>query len=131
MSALEWAAQQAQLLGATLVVLAAWEWPVNYGWTLPFPSDFDPRREAQDMVRRAVAPLAAAHPGVPVETMVVEGHPAPALVAASGQADLLVVGSRGHGGLAGLLLGSVSEHCVTNAHCPVMVVRQDGTGSQG
>jgi nucleotide-binding universal stress UspA family protein len=46
------------------------------------------------------------------------------LVAASKGADLLVVGSRGHGEFAGMMIGSVSEHCATNAHCPVLVLRE-------
>lgn len=68
-------------------------------------------------------PLRAKHPGVKIESRVVEGHPAPVLVEASKGADLLVVGSRGHGEFAGMLLGSVSEHCVSNAPCPVLVLR--------
>ena len=58
------------------------------------------------------------HPDVEIDMNVVEGHAAPALVDASRGADLLVVGSRGHGEFVGVLLGSVSEPCVTNAHCP-------------
>ena len=52
----------------------------------------------------------------------VEGHPAGILIEASAQADLLVVGSRGHGGFVGALLGSVSHRCVAHALCPVVVV---------
>ena len=55
------------------------------------------------------------------------GHPAQALIEASREADLLVVGSHGHGAFTGMLVGSVSIHCVTNAFCPVVVVR----GSNG
>lgn len=51
------------------------------------------------------------------------GHPAEVLVDESKAADLLVVGSRGHGAITGVLIGSVSIHCVTHAHCPVVVVR--------
>ena len=59
---------------------------------------------------------------------VVEGNPAQVLLDASDGADLLVVGSRGHGGFAEALLGSVSQHCVHHAHCPVVVIRgQDMT----
>ena len=58
-----------------------------------------------------------------IDPRVVNGHPAPILVEASKGADLLVVGSRGHGEFVGMLIGSVSEYCATNAHCPVLVHR--------
>jgi len=54
---------------------------------------------------------------------VVEGPPAPTLVEASHRADLLVVGSRGHGEFTGMLIGSVSNHCASHAHCSVVVHR--------
>ena len=57
-----------------------------------------------------------------IERRVVEGAPATVLVDESRQADLLVVGSRGHGGFAGLLLGSVSQQCAHHAACPVVIV---------
>jgi nucleotide-binding universal stress UspA family protein len=122
-AALEWAFRQAELTGSTLEVIATWEWPTNYGWAFPFPSGYDPKLDVQKMLSDAVAPLLPTHADVPVQTTVVEGHPAPVLVAASKGADLLVVGSRGHGEFAGMLIGSVSEHCATNAHCPVLVLR--------
>ena len=75
------------------------------------------------MLNDVLKPVRAAHPGISIDPSVIEGHPAPLLVKASSGADLLVVGSRGHGEFAGMLLGSVSEHCVTNAHCPVLVLR--------
>jgi nucleotide-binding universal stress UspA family protein len=53
----------------------------------------------------------------------VEGNPAKVLIDQSGQADLLVVGSRGHGGFAGMLLGSISQHVSAHADCPVVVIR--------
>ena len=79
--------------------------------------------DSQKMLNDAMAPLLVIHADVPVQTTVIEGHPAPVLVAASKGADLLVVGSRGHGEFAGMLIGSVSEHCAANAHCPVLVLR--------
>jgi nucleotide-binding universal stress UspA family protein len=94
-TAVEWAARQAELTGATLEVLMTWEWPANYGWSLALPSDYDPQGDTETLLDRAMAPVRAAHPTVPVEPTVLEGHPAPVLVKASHGADLLVVGSRG------------------------------------
>ncbi len=122
-AALTWAARQAELTGSTVEAITTWEWPTNYGWAYPFPSDYDPARDAQTMLTDIVDTLRVAHPDVPVQWTVVEGHPAPVLVEASKGADLLVVGSRGHGAFTGMLIGSVSEHCVANAYCPVLVLR--------
>ena len=83
----------------------------------------DPEAEARKVLDSAVGDLQKAHPQVEIRSSVVEGIPAHVLVEASNDADLLVVGSRGHGEVAGLLIGSVSEHCVTHAHCPVLVMR--------
>lgn len=68
---------------------------------------------------------------MPVTGSVVESHPAEALLKAAEGADLLVVGSRGHGGFAGMLLGSVSSQTVHHAHCPVLVVRAGGGEARG
>jgi nucleotide-binding universal stress UspA family protein len=122
-AAVEWALRQAKLTGSSLEVITTWEWPTNYGWAYPFPPEYDPKVDAQKMLSDALAPLLVAHPDVPVTSTVVEGHPAPVLVAASKSADLLVVGSRGHGEFLGMLIGSVSEHCATNALCPVLILR--------
>jgi nucleotide-binding universal stress UspA family protein len=124
--ALGWAARQAVLTGARLKVITTWEWPTTYGGPLPYPSDWDPTADAQKVLAQAVELVRKDHPRIEVDTSVVEGHPAPVLVEASRGAELLVVGSRGHGEFVGMLLGSVSEHCVTNAHCPVLVHRRDG-----
>ena len=69
------------------------------------------------------APVSRAHPNITVRPRAVEGHPAHVLIEASRGAELLVVGSRGHGAFSGMVLGSVSQHCVTQAHCPVLVLR--------
>jgi len=58
-----------------------------------------------------------------MEIRVIDGHPAPVLVEASKGAELLVVGSRGHGEFVGMLIGSVSEYCAAHALCPVLVHR--------
>jgi nucleotide-binding universal stress UspA family protein len=121
--AVRWAARQAELTGSPLEVIMTWEWPASYGWPLPLPSDYDPASDAEKLVTEATAEVRKVHPDLQIRIRVVEGHPAPTLVEASRGADLLVVGSRGHGEFAGMLIGSVSEHCVTNAYCPVVVFR--------
>jgi nucleotide-binding universal stress UspA family protein len=75
------------------------------------------------MLQDVVARLAAEFPGVAVTTLVVEGHPGVALVAAAEHAGLLVVGSQGHNEIAGLVLGSVSQYCATHATSSVLVHR--------
>jgi nucleotide-binding universal stress UspA family protein len=67
---------------------------------------------------------------VAIRTTVVRGHPAQVLLETATGAYLLVVGSRGHGTFAGMLLGSVSQHCVQHAPCPVLVVPQETTLSR-
>ncbi len=102
-----------------------WEWPSSYGWAVPVPTDFDPEEDVRKALESAVAPVRAAHPDITVDPRVVSGHPAPILVEASKGAELLVVGCRGHGEFVGMLIGSVSEYCATNAHCPVLVHRRN------
>lgn len=126
LDALAWAARQADLTGSTLQIVMTWEWPSSYGWAVPIPDDFDPEADVRQAVDTAIAGLRAEHPDLVVDASLVNGHPAPALVEASKEADLLVVGSRGHGEFVGMLIGSVSEYCVTNAHCPVLVHRLPG-----
>ena len=121
--ALELAARQAELTGAILEVVTAWEWPTTYGAPLSLPEGFDPASDAKTVVDEAGRLVREAHPAVQTKLLVKEGHPAPILVEASKGASLLVVGSRGHGAFVGMVLGSVSEHCVTNAECPVLVFR--------
>jgi nucleotide-binding universal stress UspA family protein len=103
-------------------------WPEAYGLAdLPTIGDLkdDLRRTARRMVDDVVAeqPDLAA---VPLELHEVEGQPTRVLVEQSRDADLLVVGHRGRGGIASTLLGSVGLHCVLHAACPVIVVRLPG-----
>jgi nucleotide-binding universal stress UspA family protein len=109
--------------GADLEALMTWEWPESHGWSLPVPSEYDPAADSGRLLKEILEQVRKDHPTITIEPTILEGHPAPLLVKASEGADMLVVGSRGHGEFAGMLLGSVSEHCVTNAHCPVLVFR--------
>jgi nucleotide-binding universal stress UspA family protein len=122
-AALRWAADQAAATGSPLEILTVWDWPRSYGWVVPVPSDYDPAGEAGRLVAAAEEAVRAVHPEVACSSAVVQGLAALALVEASRRASLLVVGSRGHGEFAGMLIGSVSQHCVAHASCPVVVVR--------
>ncbi len=123
--ALRWAARQAELTGASLQAVTTWHLPVFiYGpGVLPFPADLDLGQESRLALDQIVTEVLGDHPKVKISTLVIEGHPAVQLLKAAEHAELLVVGSRGHGAYAGMLLGSVSEHCVTHSPCPVVVIR--------
>ena len=123
LGAVGWAGDYAAATGVPITLVAAWEWPTSYGWSIPMPADYDPAADAQRILDDAAARLRERHPSLAVETRPVEGPPAQVLVDASETAALLVVGCRGHGQLTGMIIGSVSERCVAHAHCPVLVYR--------
>ncbi len=81
------------------------------------------RENAEKIVADAVSSTVDPAGNVPVRARVAEGHAAQVLLDAAAGASVLVVGSRGHGGFTEALLGSVSQHCVQRALCPVVVVR--------
>jgi nucleotide-binding universal stress UspA family protein len=127
LSALRWAIRQAGLTGAVVDAVIAWHYPVPagvYGW-VPSGTEqgYDFREIAEKIVADAVSDALDPGSDVHVRAQVAEGNPARVLLDASAGADLLVVGSRGHGGFAEALLGSVSQHCVHYAPCPVVVIR--------
>lgn len=122
-AAVDWAVRQADLTGAVVEALTTWEWPNTYGVLLVVPEGYDPEADARTVLENSIEAARQSHPDVTIQPIVVHSHPAPALIEASRGADLLVVGSRGHGEFTGMLIGSVSEHCVSNSHCPVLVVR--------
>ncbi|MEW2620476.1 universal stress protein [Streptomyces sp. NPDC048106] len=125
--ALSWAVRQADLTGGWVEAVIAWDVPQFHGalgWLPPSSSDEAALAgRAQSELTAAVEEAAAAHPTVQVSTVVRYGSPASVLLEASRDAALLVVGSRGLGGFRGLLLGSVAQHCVQHAACPVLVLR--------
>ena len=121
--ALRWAARQAEFTSAVVDAIMAWRFPAFYGWAPVDSEDLDFPRFAEQALAHAVDEVFGPdHPDW-LRSRVAEGHAAQVLVEASADADLLVVGSRGHGGFTGLLLGSVSTYCVHHARCPVTVVR--------
>jgi nucleotide-binding universal stress UspA family protein len=119
----DWAARQAELTGFVLEAVISWEWPLTYGGGVLLPNDYDPATDAHKMLDHALEAVRLAYPDITIRPVVVEGHPAPVLVEAAKGADLLVVGSRGHGEFSGMLLGSVSQHCTHHVSCPITIVR--------
>ena len=127
--ALRWAARQAQMTGAKLRSVMTWEYPTSFGWAPPYPSEFDPELDSHKALDAIVEEALGTDCPVDVESVVVEGDPATELLKAAKGADLLVVGSRGHGAFTSMLLGSVSQRCMTHASCPVMVVHGHGAAA--
>jgi nucleotide-binding universal stress UspA family protein len=128
-AALAFAHEEARLRDATLRAVHAWQFGyidyTGFGGAAPaVGGDISELREAAAAALDATVREALPSPGdVKIEQRVVEGSAGAALVDESRNADLLVVGSRGHGGFAQLLLGSVSQQCAQHAACPVVIVR--------
>jgi nucleotide-binding universal stress UspA family protein len=130
-AALRWAVDEGRLRSEPVRAIHAWSYP-----PLPLAADpflpggghslelVDPGelREAASAFLAATVADAVDEPDQ-VEQVVLEGHPAEVLIEAAKEASLLVVGSRGHGGFTGALLGSVSQAAVNHARCTVAVVR--------
>ena len=120
LEALAWAVRFARSTHGRITAISAWQYP--YVASLDTPTYLEIPRACRQTLDAAVAASDAA-PDLPVMAKAPEGSPDDVLVQQSRDADLLVVGAHGHHGLVGLLLGSVSQHCVTKAACPVVVVR--------
>jgi nucleotide-binding universal stress UspA family protein len=128
-AAMRWALTQARLTDATVEAVTAWQDPAmsgfSYGWS-PMLYDGDSIATlTEKTLNETIAEVTAGRANgqrVEIKTRVVQGHPAQVMVKASAGARLLVLGSRGHSTFAGILLGSVSQHCVQHAPCPVVVI---------
>ena len=137
-AALRWAIAEARLRQTRLRAVHAWapdyragylgsgyaSMGGGYGYAGADADDYvsGVRRAAEEMLDHVMTEMAVEAGGVEIEREVVEGVAARALVEAASADDLLVVGSRGRGGFAGLLLGSVSQQCAHHARCPVVIV---------
>ena len=122
-AALGWAAAEAAAKPACVHALMVVEDPTPDMWIPHSPLD-DRLKIARQQLARLVGGARAEHPSVDIEPEVREGRPASLLLEEAKKADLLVVGNRGRGAVAGALLGSVSLHCVAQSPCPVVVVRE-------
>jgi len=123
--AMRYAADEALLRGCDLYLFHAFGWPLIYP---PFGAEYDPhdrgpRVAMLELLAQAGRDVERDHPHLRVHTRLVDGSPGGVLVAASRDAELLVVGHRGLGGFTGLLAGSVGIQAAGHAHCPVVVVR--------
>ena len=119
-AALRWAIHQAKLTGAIVEAVTAWQIPA--GSALVPPADMpDYQDDARTVLADAIAEVGTV--GVEIRPRVVKGPAGQVLVDAAEGAELLVVGCRGHSGLAEALLGSVGQHCVRHALCPVVIMR--------
>ncbi|HTX29614.1 MAG TPA: universal stress protein [Streptosporangiaceae bacterium] len=125
--ALRWAVRQAALTAGTVDAVIAWDIPVlvqGYGWVpLGVEELGDFEAEAKKTIEAVIGEEVEPGDQHLVTSRVVNGHPAQVLLDAASGADLLVVGSRGHGAFAEALLGSVGQYCVHHAHCPVLIIR--------
>ena len=125
-ASLRWAVEEAQAHGAEIIAVFVWQMPF-----LGMPGAFD-RDEMEELSKKFLnETLAQVLPQeqVPTTKLVAHGDVSESLIEASKGADLLVLGSRGRGGFAGLMLGSVSSECVQHASCPVVVIKRPTSSS--
>jgi nucleotide-binding universal stress UspA family protein len=125
--ALRWAIDYARLAGAEITAVIAWENTLGFGFV---PSgahslEHEARHALEHTVEKVIGE--EKEPVPPIEQKVIHGHSTPVLVEASRGARLLVVGDRGYGGFAGLLLGHCGENCARLAPCSVVIVRNTVT----
>jgi nucleotide-binding universal stress UspA family protein len=126
--ALRWAIAEARLRRVPVRAVHAWSYSqplvpsfVGYPYSAEsFGNAIDDRWQAEQRLERVTSELGEDRE---VERVLVEGSAAQVLIDAVGEADVLVVGSRGHGRFTNLLLGSVSQQCAQHASCPVVIVR--------
>jgi nucleotide-binding universal stress UspA family protein len=119
-AALRWAVSEAEFHKGEILAVFAWQLPL-----IAVPGAFD--RDEMERLCRAFVEGAVARvvttASVPITTLVAEGDVSASLIEAAKTADMLVLGSRGRGGFAGLKLGSVSQECAQHAACPVVIVK--------
>jgi nucleotide-binding universal stress UspA family protein len=127
--ALRWAQFLARATASTLEVVSVWQPYTDFGWIgagwATMPTDWNPAQDAERALAATVDEVFGEQRPAGLQLTVREGNAAQVLLQASEGARVLIVGSRGHGGFTGLLLGSVSAACTEHATCPVLVLHGD------
>jgi nucleotide-binding universal stress UspA family protein len=124
-AALSWAGHYGAATGAAVWALHIWHYPTSAalppGVTPPQVTD-EVKANQHKELDEAIA-KANLDPAAPVESKIAYGHPAEVLINESQNVSLIVIGHRGHGGFSGMLTGSVAQHVINHAACPVVLVR--------
>jgi nucleotide-binding universal stress UspA family protein len=132
LAALRWAARYGAATKTPVKAVLVWHYPTAAAQPpvghLPAEAEQEVEGEEKGTLREALAKAAPDTAGAQIDGVILYGHPAEALIDESSQASLLVVGRRGRGGFLGMHVGSVSQHCVNGAHCPIVVVRSGEKG---
>jgi len=118
--ALRWAIHEAAARGGLVTAVTAWTWADLDSAAITGPDEA--RRHVEEMLGKLIVKALNDDPRVPVATQVVCGGAGEILVATARDADLLVLGSHGHGRLFHAVVGSVAEECIRRATCPVVVL---------
>ena len=128
--ALRWAARLAEALNAKIDAMIVWDVPdyTYNGWNYD-AAGWHPEQAAADQLDNTLEEVFGKTRPAGLRQLTRRGNAAKELINAAADARMLVVGSRGHGGFAGLLLGSVSAHCAAHATCPVLVTHCHKTAS--
>ena len=120
--ALRWAAEYVQKVGGLVHAVSVWHQPVQFGYRLP-TSDSELEQRARQQLDKVAEAVRAEFPSVDICERLIRGHVVDELVGLSPQADMMVLGNKGHGAFTGMMVGSVALKLVHHARCPVLVVR--------
>ncbi|GAB3682174.1 universal stress protein [Saccharopolyspora tripterygii] len=120
--ALRWAADHVRQVGGILHVVTVWYQPVQFGYRLASP-DTELQKQGQRALDSTVEQVKPEFPNVDIRPRLIRGQVVDEFVKLSRQCDLMVVGDKGHGAFAGMMVGSVAMKIVHHAVCPVTVVR--------
>jgi nucleotide-binding universal stress UspA family protein len=120
--ALEWACREVERRGSAVQAVIAWTWDGIDGAVIAKTHPSEERARAERMLADSVNAVRTLYPNVTIASEAIEGAPAHVLTRTADQADLLVLGSHGHGRVFHAVLGSVADQCVRAAACPVLII---------